>query len=52
MFWKITLKITAKSLRANDGPDSTKPLPEPVLTYQRGPVAITWEQCHKKCSWT
>ena len=34
-------------------PDDTKPLPEPMLTYnQRCSVAFTWEQFHKKCLWT
>ena len=29
-------------------PDSTKPLPEPMLTYhQYGPVIFIWEQFHK-----
>ena len=28
-------------------PDSTKPWPEQVLTYQRCSVAFTWEQFHK-----
>ena len=32
-------------------PDGTKPLPEPMLTYhQRGSVALSWEQFHRKCS--
>ena len=31
----------------------TKPLPEPVLTYnQRYSVAFIWEQLHKEGSWT
>ena len=34
-------------------PDSTKPLPEPLLPYhQKCSVAYTWEQFHKKSSWT
>ena len=34
-------------------PDGTKPLLELLLTYhQRCTVAFTWEQLHKKCSWT
>ena len=33
--------------------DDTKPLPEPMLTYdQRCSMAFTWEKLHKKCSWT
>ena len=29
-------------------PDGTKPLPEPMLTYQEwSPVAFTWEPFHK-----
>ena len=32
-------------------PDGTKPLPEPMLTYhQRGSVAFSSEQFHRKCS--
>ena len=32
-------------------PDGTKPLPQPMLTYhQRGSVAFSWEQFHRKCS--
>ena len=31
-------------------PDSTKPLPEPLLTnHQWGHVAYTWGQCHRRC---
>ena len=34
-------------------PDSTKALPEPMLTYHHScSVAFIWEQLHKKCSWT
>ena len=34
-------------------PDSTKPLPEPMLTeHQRCYVVFTWEKLHRKCSWT
>ena len=29
-------------------PDGTKPLPEPMLTYQYGPVTFIWGQFHKR----
>ena len=34
-------------------PNDTKPLPEPMVTYQqRCSVALSWEQFHKKYLWT
>ena len=49
IWWQISVNIGS----GNDLlPDSTKPLPEPMLTdHQWGLVAFTWEQFHK-CLWT
>ena len=34
-------------------PDGIKLLPDPMLTYHlRCALAFTWDQFHKKCSWT
>ena len=29
-------------------PNGTKPLPESMLTYQLGPMTVTWVQFHKR----